>query len=305
MVVYCERIGAVPVLVIPPGNDAGFEPSRSVLPPETPKNQREAFARQVETARALEPIDPAAAIARYLTLIDRWPGFAETHFRLARLLQTQGRAAEAYRHYVQARDADAQPMRCSSDFQEAFREIARRHDVVLVDGQAVFHSQSPTGQLDDHLFNDAMHPSFHGQIALAEAILAGLKGHGAFSWPSEEPPPRIDPARCAEHFDITAATWSAVSEFSASFYQTTAPIRYDPAERLAKASVYGEVRQRLAANHRANRLHVPGLGIESDLALDSRVGVTGAWQSESSPEPIRVLEFPSVTHTPFPRANSQ
>ncbi len=44
LVAYCERVGALPVLVIPPGNDAGFEPSRSILPPETSRAEREAFA---------------------------------------------------------------------------------------------------------------------------------------------------------------------------------------------------------------------------------------------------------------------
>ena len=29
---YCEQIGAIPILVIPPGNESGFEPNRTVLP---------------------------------------------------------------------------------------------------------------------------------------------------------------------------------------------------------------------------------------------------------------------------------
>ena len=31
--IYCESIGTLPIYVIPPGNDAGFDPSRSVLAP--------------------------------------------------------------------------------------------------------------------------------------------------------------------------------------------------------------------------------------------------------------------------------
>ena len=27
---FCERLGTVPILIIPPGNDAGFEPNRSI-----------------------------------------------------------------------------------------------------------------------------------------------------------------------------------------------------------------------------------------------------------------------------------
>ena len=29
---YCERIGALPILIVPPANEAGYEPSRSTLP---------------------------------------------------------------------------------------------------------------------------------------------------------------------------------------------------------------------------------------------------------------------------------
>jgi hypothetical protein len=34
---YTEQIGALPVLVVPPANDAGFEPVRSYLAAETPR----------------------------------------------------------------------------------------------------------------------------------------------------------------------------------------------------------------------------------------------------------------------------
>ncbi len=47
MITDLKRAGVVPILVVPPGNDAGFEPSRSILPPETPRADRDAFCRQV------------------------------------------------------------------------------------------------------------------------------------------------------------------------------------------------------------------------------------------------------------------
>lgn len=260
MVVYCERVGALPVLVIPPGNDAGFEPNRSILPPETPLAERETFARSVEWARDLEASDPGASLAAYRVLIDQQPGFAETHFRVARLLEAAGDDEGAYRHYVAARDLDGHPMRCPSPCQDAYREVAGRHDVVLVDGQAVLRDRHPRGQLDDRLFNDAMHPSLEGHVALAEAILAGLKGRAAFGWPGETPAPRIDLAECADHFDVQVATWKAVCEFAASFYRTTVPIRHDPAERRGKEARYGEALIRLGAARTAEGLGLPGVG---------------------------------------------
>ncbi len=43
IVCFCERVGALPVLVIPPGNDAGFEPIRSYLHATTSTAERETF----------------------------------------------------------------------------------------------------------------------------------------------------------------------------------------------------------------------------------------------------------------------
>ena len=89
IVSWCERIGAVPVLVIPADNQSGYEPNRSVLPVSVSPEERRAFGRDWLAARSTES-DPAPAMARYRALIARHPGFAEAHFRLARLLEQIG-----------------------------------------------------------------------------------------------------------------------------------------------------------------------------------------------------------------------
>lgn len=134
---YCERMGALVVLVIPPGNDADFDPNRSYLPPETPRAAREAFAREFEAARQLEAADPAGAVAAYGRLLAGQPRFAEAHYRLARLHEQAGRRDEANRHYVAARDCDGLPVRCTSDFLDTYREVAANHPgAILIDGPA-------------------------------------------------------------------------------------------------------------------------------------------------------------------------
>ena len=62
---YANRIGAVPILVVPAGNDAGYEPNRSYLPPETPAAVRAEFARRFQEARAAEANDPSRALALF------------------------------------------------------------------------------------------------------------------------------------------------------------------------------------------------------------------------------------------------
>ena len=152
-------------------------------------------------------------------------------------------------------------MRCPTSFQDVYRHLAARHDALLVDGQAVFHSRHPHGLLNDSLFNDGMHPSLEGHVALAESILAGLKARCAFDWPSSLDAPRIDLAECARHFDITTATWKEVCRFAAGFYRTTSAIRFDPSERQAKAAEFEASLRRLEGGVPAESLGMPGLGV--------------------------------------------
>jgi hypothetical protein len=259
LVAYVERLGSLPVLVIPPGNDAGFEPNRSVLPHATPRAVREAVEREFLAARAGEVSAPAASRTAYRTLLDRYPEFAEAHFRLARLLEQAGAWDEAYRHYVAARDGDGFPMRCMSAYQEAYHEVAARHpSVLLIDGQAICRAASPHGLLNHHLFHDAMHPNLRGQVLLAQAILDRLYERRAFGWPDGTPSPEVDLSACIEHFGIDAEAWREVCEREAHSYSLTAYVRYDPTERLAWSRRYEEAARRIAAGEPPESVGIPG-----------------------------------------------
>ena len=188
IVSYCEWIGAQVVLVIPPGNDAGFEPNRSFLPSNTSRAQREAFASEFLAARDDEARDPVQAAGEYRQLLERQPRFAEGHFRLARLLEQAGHWDEAFDHFVAARDLDGLPMRLPSDFQQAYRDVAARHPrAILVDGPAEFHARAAHGLIDDVFFADGLHPSLTGYSVLAQAILTRLRQQRVFGWSAEAP----------------------------------------------------------------------------------------------------------------------
>ena len=183
-------------------------------------------------ARRLETESPDAAIERYRALLARYPGFAETHFRLARLLEQKEAWDEAYQHFIAARDRDGYPMRCLSEFQQAYRDVAARHDCILIDTQSYFHAIGRHGLLDDELFQDAMHPSLRGQIALAQAVLQALRARRAFGWPKEGPIPVIEPAESVAHFGIDSAAWRIMCLWGIKFNSLAAPLIYDPTRRL-------------------------------------------------------------------------
>jgi tetratricopeptide (TPR) repeat protein len=258
---YCDRIGALAILVVPPANDAGFEPSRSFLPAQTTRAAREAFTREFLAARSVEKSNPARAVELYRSLLESQPGFAETHYRLGCLLENAGAWDDAYEQFVKARDLDGLPMRCVTEFQNAYREVAARHACVLVDGQALFHAIGPHGLLDDHLFVDAMHPSLQGHIALAQAILDALHARQAWGWPRGAPAPNLDPALCASHFGLQASGWKIVAEGGHLFQYGSAGLRYDPSQRRAKMRAFEEAMKRLAAGEAPESLGLPNVGV--------------------------------------------
>ncbi len=273
---YAERIGCTTVFVIPPGNDAGFEPNRSFLPAATPRSLRAAFRRDFLEARHLEESDPTAAIAAYRALIARQPVFAEAHYRLAILLDRAGDEEAAYREFIAARDCDGYPVRCLVAFQDVYREVAPRHGVILVDGQAELHAIGRRGRLDDHLFQDAMHPSLRGQIGLAQAILRSLRARHAFGWPESAPAPSIDPRECADRFGVGLGAWKELCLWALHFGAYAERLRYDPVPRHERMRLYAEAYDRLVAGESVESLRLPNIGLPEPVptVADRRLPLT-------------------------------
>ncbi|MGO9463271.1 MAG: tetratricopeptide repeat protein [Isosphaeraceae bacterium] len=278
----CERIGCLPVLIIPPGNDAA-DPTRSYVTPSTRADTRRALALRMETVRALESHDPATAAAEYRHVISEHPGFAHAHYRLARLLESAGTFSEANKHYILARDQDGLPLRCLSVLEAAYHTVAQRHaaSVVLVDGPAVLRKRSRHGILDDELFHDLVHPTLTGHVALAQAVLAGLRARDAFDWPEATPAPTLDPNRCAVQSGIDATAWALVCQRSAAQYDMLAFLTVDPHERT-------EHRDRLRMTANQIRAGVPPhdltiLGLETESALRDRHEMTPETAGKSRP----------------------
>ena len=169
-----------------------------------------------------EESDPTAAIAAYRGLIARQPGFAEAHYRLAILLDRAGDEEAAYRQFIAARDCDGYPIRCLVAFQDVYREVAARHGVILINGQAELHAIGPP--------RTAGRPSLPGRDA-SLAPRSDRAGPGdpplasrrhAFGWPNRPRQPIHRPARSAR----TASAWARRrGRSSACGASTSAPTR--------------------------------------------------------------------------------
>jgi hypothetical protein len=258
---YCVRIGAVPILVIPPANESGFEPNRSVLPVRLSPKEREELTARFLAARQIEREAPRQSMERYRSLLIREPEFAEVHFRLARLLETAGELDRALSHYIQARDLDGFPVRCRSDFAQIYRDVAARHDCVLVDGPEFLRGRSSHGILGDELFHDAHHPTFAGHVAMAQAILDELFRLHALGLKQAEAPV-IDLAECAAHFGVDSRVWAGACIKTGAYYKNLAGVRYDSTEREAKHLRFMKAGHDLQAGRTLpQNAGVPGIGV--------------------------------------------
>jgi lysophospholipase L1-like esterase len=273
IVTYAQKLGSLVVVIVPPGNDADYDPNRSWLPAATLRAERAAFSLAVLDARRLEALNPAAALAQYRALVAAQPGFAEVRYRLAKLLEQSGATDEAYRYYIAARDLDGYPQRMLTAFQTSCRDVATLHDCILIDGQAYFHKLGKHGLLDDDLFQDAMHPSLRGQVAIAQAVLQALQAQGAFGWPSGHPAPMIDPGGCAAHFGMAPRDWAAVCHWCAGFYETLGLFRYENGERATKSERYRQAQTRIEQGDPPESLGIRNIGIPRPVPLVSAPGV--------------------------------
>ncbi len=257
---WAESVGAVPVLVVPSANDAGFEPNRSYLPATLRHDERARFAAEFLAIRADEEADPQGCIDRYRELLGRYPTFAEAHYRLGLLLDEAGDEKGAYGEFVRARDLDGLPMRLPSAFQQVYHAVAERHRSLLVDSQVLFHAIGRDGQLDDLLFVDAMHPSLRGQVVLAESVLRGLREADVLDWPDSEPVVKLDPARIAEEFGLDSTAWAKLCTWVAVSYDAMAPAHYDPSARKAKLLAYLKGFQAIEAGKPPGKVGLPNIG---------------------------------------------
>lgn len=254
---FCDSMRTTPIYIIPPCNDAGFDPSRSVLEPDAPRGERTAFADQLEQALTLKDRD--AEQTRLEELVKHHPCFAETHYQLAKLLEKRGLWSEAKRHFELAREDDGLPLRCPEDFRQAYYTTASHHPrMILIDGPKALEKASRHGILGDQFFHDAQHPNLRGYAVLAQAVLDRLAARGALHWPAGVKPPKVDALACARHFHIDAPRWAEICRRESWFYGVTASIRHDPSLRNRKDARYTKAQQAIHDGADPATADIPG-----------------------------------------------
>ena len=185
------------------------------------------------------------------------------HYRLARLLESAGSFTAANDQYILARDYDGMPLRCIAPLENAYRAVAqcRSQAVMLVDGPAVLRAKSRHGILDYIMFHDNVHPNLAGHVAIAQAVLGGLKARGAFGWPASTPSPVLDLGRTAEEFGIDSAVWVTICECAAAACGWLEFPHDRSCGAYAMVRSLRRRRRKIRAGTRPEDTSIPGVGI--------------------------------------------
>jgi tetratricopeptide (TPR) repeat protein len=182
------RAKGVPVLVSTvASNERDQPPFISRLAPETDSTAWQAHFRRGtdalqrgDTTAALHALDAALRV-------DSLP--AQGWYLRARLLEGQGRFAEARRSYQAARDRDLLRFRAPGAVNAIIRAAATREGVTLVDAEAAFAAAAPHGLIGHSLMLEHLHPTVDGYFLLADAFYEALRHEGLVgAW--ERPVPK-------------------------------------------------------------------------------------------------------------------
>ena len=115
----------------------------------------------MQSAQVVELLGKAALLA---------PRSALTQFMLANAQANAGDLVAARKAFLLARDLDTMPWRPISVTEQAIRDTAAAHGVLLCDIAFKFRNMSARGATDWELLDDHVHPSLQGQVQAARAM---------------------------------------------------------------------------------------------------------------------------------------
>ena len=169
---FCRARRVPLVLCTVTSNERGFAPAR--LEPPLPNGERTRyvdFLAQGQREHASTAALTALAQAEALYADD-----AYLHFLRGYHLEQLGHGARARAAYVRARELDPRPWRATAALNEVVRRVAAEEGVLLADVEERFRAHSPAAGVGWELMADHLHPAAAGQVLLARAIVAALKG---------------------------------------------------------------------------------------------------------------------------------
>lgn len=181
MLETAKAAGVPAIVCTTASNEAGMGPlgeddTRGPGVQEKLATLREAVRQSEDSLQKLQPgggLEEALAslVAQHRSMIELAPNSALAHFRLGGALARTGDLRGAREAFLKARDLDTMPWRPTSLTEQAIRDAAKAHGVVLCDVAERFRDLSAEGATSWRLMDDHVHPSLEGQAEVARSIV--------------------------------------------------------------------------------------------------------------------------------------
>ena len=209
----------VPVLLMTvPANLSRWAPEASILGRKGDGNAAPGWAAAFSGAReAIGRRDLEAAVPLLERAAQLEPGHPETLFLLASAYEMTGRVEAAAEYYARACDADASPIRRTSEINDAIRAVAKAHSLPLIDADAIFRAASPGGLIGFDWIEDYVHPTQRGHALLAFHLSRVIEGLSVFG-------PNIKPLSWSSFQEIYTRREISVPDDNATWFYNTAVV---------------------------------------------------------------------------------
>jgi len=173
MIAMCKSAGVPVIVVDPPSNLKDFSPFKSEHSSDLPEADKLQLTDKLKSARkAIEANRWQDALHMLDEIIIRDPLYAESHYWKGKSLLGLGRNAEALSCFVQAKDMDVCPLRCTTALQERITRVAKDEGAILIPFREIVLKRCSemgdrTGIPGDESFLDHVHPTtdLHQMVA--------------------------------------------------------------------------------------------------------------------------------------------
>ncbi len=186
MIQLAESHNAQTVFISPASNLRSSSPFKSSFQTSTSNEQRQQILRLLKEADELHVagnFNAAISLLKKAVRLDE--RYAETHYRLGRVLFDNGQKAPALSAFERARDEDICPLRILPPMSATLREVVKEAGVPMVDFEALIsrHCQQSYGHSIPgfELFYDHVHPTIDAHKLLALELFEALQNTGLLS----------------------------------------------------------------------------------------------------------------------------
>ncbi|QDT08443.1 tetratricopeptide repeat protein [Planctomycetes bacterium K23_9] len=195
MSAIAKNANAKILFVVPASNEKDCSPFKSELAPDLNDGDQRRFADLLQAASSPNVPD-SEKLSRFKATKEIDNQYADVDFQIGQIHFTAESFDEARTAFQAALDGDVCPLRSTSDFQAALRQLSQQQDLMLVDFDAQLRQlcQTEYGHsiLGKEYFLDHVHPTIQVHQKLSLWIVECLQQH---KWLAQVPVPESEVQR--------------------------------------------------------------------------------------------------------------